>query len=285
MQISELINIINRILPPGSGMDKDRLGLQIQSGNTEVSKILVCMEINEDSIEEAKLFSCDCIISFHPLIFRPLLSIYEDERVGKLCTSLIKNSISFISIHTNFDAYVNGTSKILADKLELNTTGFLVPSPNYPNCGMGVIAESEIPLDENQIVERVSSVCNSPVRYSSGNITKGLTKFAIVGGSGSSFMDDAFNAGVDAFITADLTYHNFHAMKGKMALIDPGHYEMEQFVGLGLANLLEANIDINKAQFIVSQTYTNPVKYFPNSEKYATQQKEILLNIKNTLVN
>ena len=40
-----------------------------------VKKILVCLEINEKTANEAKEQNCDLIVTHHPYIFRPLKSI------------------------------------------------------------------------------------------------------------------------------------------------------------------------------------------------------------------
>ena len=47
-------------------------------------------------------------------------------------------------------------------------------------------------------------------------------------------------------------------------LIDPGHYEMEQFVPRGLENLLKINLEENIKLF-VSKVNTNPVEFYPDS--------------------
>src|SRR3989339_1452082 len=100
MRLDSLLNKINNILPQDSGIEGDRLGLQIQSGRNNVSNILITMEVDKNVINEAIKLKCDCIITFHPLIYNPLLKIHDNDRVGYLTSELIKNSIALISIHT-----------------------------------------------------------------------------------------------------------------------------------------------------------------------------------------
>ena len=69
-----------------------------------------------------------------------------------------------------------------------------------------------------------------------------------------------------------------------MLLIDPGHYETEQFVPAGLARLLEENLDKKDYdKIIVSSVLTNPVRYYPKSAEYIEKQKEYLNNNKLTV--
>jgi putative NIF3 family GTP cyclohydrolase 1 type 2 len=172
----------------------------------------------------------------------------------------------------------------LADKLELDVAGFIEPNINYENYGMGVMAIPRKLINRAELLERVKSVCNSPLRYCNG-ISDNIGKIAIVGGSGSSFIDSVMKTGADAFITADVTYHKFHQAAGKMMIIDPGHYEMEQFVPQGLQKLLIEKM--NKEDYnsiVLSKVLTNPVNYFPDSEDYLIMQKNYLINNNNKMV-
>jgi len=278
MKINDILSIIEKLLPKSTAIDGDRIGLQVQSGRSEISHILVTMELSDEVIDEAIDLSAACIISFHPLIYRPLTEIVEIERVGRLVTKIIKNEIAFISVHTTFDAHSEGTSKIIADLLGLCVVSFLVPTPNCANSGIGVICEARQPMNEQELVKLVSEKLFAPVKYTSGKKTENITKIGIVGGSGTSFLKDALDANLDAFITADVTYHTFHSVKGKLLLIDPGHYEMEQFVSLGIAQLIKNHSD-NSVKISVSSVNTNPVSYYPDNN-WKPLQNEYLRNVK-----
>lgn len=267
MDINKLADTINRLLPPWSAMNGDRIGLQIQSDISDVRRVLVAVEITDEVVIESISKNIDLIITFHPLIYNSLTDIKSSDRVGKLITSLIINKIAVISVHTTFDSYKYGTSRILSDKLGLKFVDYLIPNKESNEIGFGVISETTGQISPSEFLEKVSSITNSPVRFSVG-AKDSLSLIAIVGGSGSSFIDDAYNLGADAYITADLTYHQFHKMKGKMMLIDPGHFEMEQFVSEGLYNLFKQNQgQFDDVDFLLSETYTNPVDYYINSYK------------------
>ncbi len=278
MKINDILSTIDKLLPKSTSIEGDCVGLQVQSGRSDVSHILVTMELSDEVISEAINLSVDCIISFHPLIYRPLTEIVEDERVGRLVSKLIKNEITFISIHTTFDAHSEGTSRIIANLLGLRVVSFLVPTPNCSDAGIGVICEAQQPMNEQELVKLVSDKLLAPVKYTTGKKTENITKIGIVGGSGTSFLKDALDANLDAFITADITYHTFHSVKGKMLLIDPGHYEMEQFVSLGIAKLIRNSID-NSVKISVSSVNTNPISYYPDNN-WESLQNEYLRNVK-----
>ncbi|MBK9248131.1 MAG: Nif3-like dinuclear metal center hexameric protein [Ignavibacteria bacterium] len=261
MNIHQFVQLIHTALPPETAMKGDRLGLQVQSGRTEISSILVTLEITEEVITEALHKGNDCIVTFHPLIFSPLISLQENDRVGRLCTSLIKHEIAVIAVHTNFDAFPTGTSAIIAEDLGLIIERVLVPDRTYNGSGIGVVARTILPISLQGLVTLIWEKCGSPVRYTTGN-NKEINRIAIVGGSGTSFIDDAIESGADAFITADVKYHTFHRAKGEIALIDPGHYEMERYVPQGLASLIKQILPLGEDISVsVSTTITNPVQY------------------------
>jgi putative NIF3 family GTP cyclohydrolase 1 type 2 len=132
-------------------------------------------------------------------------------------------------------------------------------------------------LLQKDLLELISNVSASPLRYSVIEDSLLIDRIAIVGGSGISFLNDAIESGAQAFITADVSYHKFHEVFGKIMLIDPGHYEMEQFVSKGLAKLISKEL-LNETQvaILTSQVYTNPVRYFPNNINYENKQKNYL---------
>ncbi len=280
MKLKGLIENIEKVLPAKTAMEKDRIGLQLQSGRDNVDKLLITYEVTDDVVAEAISGNFDCIITFHPLIWMPLLKIEDEERVGRLVTKLISAKIALISVHTTFDAYEYGTSRILLDKLGLTYKSFLLPDKEVENAGLGVIGEFDKPIDYQTFIESVSHNFIAPLKYCKGK-TESIKTVAILGGSGSSMIDDALRAGVDAYITADCTYHQFHSLKGKMWLIDPGHYEMEQFLAPVLKKIIEKSIKENSGENVeidFSEVYTNPVCYYPDQKGLASEQINLLTN-------
>lgn len=275
MELVHFVRALEELLPPDTAMEGDRIGLQLQSGRDHISSVLVTMEITEEVVLEAVENNCDCIVAFHPLIFAPLTSLRDNERVGRLCTQLIQHSIALVVAHTNFDAFPRGTSTLLAERLGLSVQCRLVDDPVRKDFGMGVIAEPDVPLAAGELLDRLYAVCNSPLRYTSGVDTP-IQRIAIVGGSGASFISKALAAKVDAFITADVKYHDFHRVRGTMWLIDPGHYEMEQFVAGGLAHIITEILRPTAVAVRCSRVLPNPVLYYPGTDTYKHAQQEYL---------
>ena len=90
-------------------------------------------------------------------------------------------------------------------------------------------------------------------------INKPIKKVAVLGGSGNFAINAAKAAGVDAFVTADLKYHDFFTAENEILLADIGHYESEQYTKNLLVTYLTKKIP--NFAIILSNTNTNPVKY------------------------
>jgi dinuclear metal center YbgI/SA1388 family protein len=271
MDIYQLIFELERLFPIKTALKDDRIGLQINSGNYHIDTILFAYELTDDVVDEAVNLDCDLIISFHPLIYNPLKEINSDDRVGDLSIKLIRNNISLYIIHTNFDSHIFGTNKILADKLGLVRTYSLIEAEILNRNGFGLIGFLEKELHYKEFIEKLCNIFCSPLRFCKGK-DKTIRKVAILGGSGSSFLSNVIESGVDAFITADVTYHNFHRVAGKIWLCDPGHYEMEQFVTKTMIEIFTEETNYDKLKIYSSKVLTNPVFYYPNTDEYRNKQ-------------
>ncbi len=263
MTLTEFLHCVHRILPPASAMAGDPIGTQIASSAGSVSKVLTCMEITDAVIDEACAQSCDTIVTFHPLIYVPLKAIAGQDRVARLTARLIRSDISVVCVHTTFDAHRNGTNAILAQKLGLSVLGPLEHSPageagsQDATFGIGLVASCH--LSFNELLEQVHSVCGGPLRYCEPK-NSAIAKVAIVAGSGMSLYKNAVDSGADVFITADVKYHDFHAATSTIGIIDPGHYEMEQFVPEGMRQALASVC--SSCTFIASSVSTSPVRHY-----------------------
>ena len=90
-------------------------------------------------------------------------------------------------------------------------------------------------------------------------LSNDIIKVAVLGGSGSFAIKNAIDAGADAFLTADLKYHQFYEAEKQIILADIGHFESERYTKNYIVDFLRKKI-LNFA-IILSEENTNPVKY------------------------
>ena len=126
--------------------------------------------------------------------------------------------------------------------------------------GMGCIGELPRSMQESDFLKKLKDILSTPAFRHSALLGKGIKRVAILGGSGSFAIESATAQGADAYITADLKYHDFFRAEGSCLLVDVGHYESEQFTKTTIMKHLNENFP--NFAFISSKTNTNPVHYF-----------------------
>lgn len=126
--------------------------------------------------------------------------------------------------------------------------------------GMGMIAQFEQEMEEKDFLNYLKDKMKAPYVRHTQLLNKKIKKVAVLGGSGSFAIGAAKASGADAFVTADLKYHDFFQAENNILLVDIGHYESEQYTKNGLVAILTKKIP--NFAFVLSNTNTNPVKYF-----------------------
>ena len=125
--------------------------------------------------------------------------------------------------------------------------------------GMGMIGKFKKPMSETHFMTLLKTKMKVPVVRHSESLGKMIQKVAVLGGSGSFAIEHAKRAGADAYVTADLKYHDFYKAENKILLADVGHYESEQYTKNLLFEYLTKKIP--NFAFILSAENTNPIKY------------------------
>ena len=222
--VREIEQALFELAPREGAMDWDNVGHLLGDPDSQVSRVLVALDITEDVADEALAHGCELIVAHHPVMncrWLPVQSVRSDTPQGHLLLKLLRNGVSAICMHTNLDVAWGGVNDILAEKLKL-----VDPGPLCDN-GLGRVGRLEEPMDLADFVRFVSRSlgCNG-VRYAGAG--KPVCRVAVGGGACGEFEDDAIRAGCDTFVTADLSYHQFLDAKGKgINLIDAGHFPTE----------------------------------------------------------
>ena len=129
----------------------------------------------------------------------------------------------------------------------------------HQNIGLGMIGELKSEMNEKDFLLFVKNKMQTEAIRHSQFIGKPINKVAVLGGSGSFAIKSAISAGADAFLTADLKYHNFYEAENQILLADVGHFESERYTKNYIVDFLRKKI-LNFAIFL-SEENTNPVKY------------------------
>ena len=101
---------------------------------------------------------------------------------------------------------------------------------------------TEISIDD--FVEKLRKISPN-LRYTNNSGIKNLKKIAFCAGSGSDFINQAFQNGADAIVTGDLKFHT--AIESPIVVFDIGHFESEIPVLETFEKIIGDNVEIIKA--------------------------------------
>lgn len=127
-RLTDILGWLNRSYPTALAEDWDNSGLQSGDPAAAVTKVLICLDIEQIALEKAEQFGADLIISHHPFIFRPLKKITPTDITGKLLIQAIKQDIALVSMHTNLDRAADGLNDWLASRLGVEQSVPLEPA-------------------------------------------------------------------------------------------------------------------------------------------------------------
>jgi len=86
-----------------------------------------------------------------------------------------------------------------------------------------------------------------------------VQRVGVCGGSGAFLIPRAIGLQLDAFITADLKYHDFFDSTGRLLLVDAGHYETEIVVTRLLSDIIMKKFPNFAVR--ITKNGSNPVRY------------------------
>lgn len=187
----------------------------------------------------------------------------NEKSTPHLGEKLEKASVQEVQINVVFESHLLHTvQKVLQQAHPYETVAYEIYHliNSFAEVGMGRIGYLENEMDLASFLQFVKKQLNTELIRYSPDPGKSIKKVAVLGGSGSFAIEDAKRQNADAFITADLKYHQFYQGEKELVLIDVGHYESEQYTKNLIFDYLTKKLP--NFAFVLSRTETNPVNYF-----------------------
>ena len=109
-----------------SGWDVD--GLQLGDPSRAVDVVGVCHEVTEDVVQQAVEQGIGLLITYHPLLFRPVRSLVAGSGPSGRAFRLLDSGVALAVVHTRFDVAAGGTADALASAIGLTDCSGFGPS-------------------------------------------------------------------------------------------------------------------------------------------------------------
>lgn len=235
-------DFINSLLRPETFSDAAVNGLQVE-GREEIRRVAAGVSASAALFHQAVAWGADAVIVHHGLLWKGMsldVRLAYKERLALL----LKNDLSLFAWHLPLDAHPEiGNNARLGRALGLEP---LEPFGEYHGMTIGMKAGIQIPMV--QLLERVRRLVGEPVIHIPGGPDPIRGVGIVSGGAQKEFMQAA-QAGLDAYITGEISEYNVElASELKCHFIAAGHYRTERFGIQALSEIIRNELKL-EAQF------------------------------------
>lgn len=282
MKCRDIIEFLQQQFPESMACDWDNVGLLAGSMEKEVHTVYIALDATDEAIAAAVEAQADMLLTHHPLIFKGIRQVNSEDFIGRRILELIRHDMAYYAMHTNFD--VAAMADLAAERLGLSDITVLQETGTLPE---GAASEAGSALPEGTVKAEspvgmrtvgIGKIGTLPCEMTLGEcaeLTKqsfGLDKVKVFGepdmrvqcaavcpGSGKSVIEDALKKGAQVLITGDIDHHEgIDAVARGMAVIDAGHYGLEQIFIPYMKEYLEARLP---ELAVIAQAPKPPFRY------------------------
>jgi dinuclear metal center YbgI/SA1388 family protein len=267
MTVADWISVLERLAPPSLAESWDNVGLLVGDRQAPAERVLTCLTLTPDVVEDAIAERAQLIVTHHPLLFRPVQRITADSTEGASLLRLIRHDIAVYSSHTAYDSAAEGINQSLAFNLGLSDIRPIRPAmPNTSNSaslsavGSGRWGRLRNPIPLAELVSQVGSLLNARGVQFVGEADQLVQTIGVACGSAASLLPDAIAHGCDAFLTGEARFHDcLSARAAGVSLVLPGHYATERPAVEALAARLSG--ELPSATVWASRVECDPVEW------------------------
>jgi dinuclear metal center YbgI/SA1388 family protein len=229
--VGEVNAVVEQLWPMTGAEAWDAPGLLAGDPAAAVSRIHLAVDAVIDTVDEAIELGADVLLVHHPLLLRGVTTIAGSTYKGAVLSQLIKADCALIAAHTNADVVARGTSAVFADKLGLIDARAFDGEAE----GLGRVGDLPAPRTLGALAKLLAEILPATaggIRVS-GDFNAPISRVALCGGAGDSFLSDPAVLGADVYITSDLRHHPASEARetariaGGPALIDVAHWASE----------------------------------------------------------
>lgn len=126
-KISDVIAVMEQWAPSLIAESWDNPGLAVGEPRHQADRVILTLDVTDQTLKTAREMKADLIISHHPSLFKPLSTLSGNSLPSRIIRQAIKYDIALFSAHTNLDQAPHGVSMSLAETLGLTDIVFLAP--------------------------------------------------------------------------------------------------------------------------------------------------------------
>ncbi len=239
MKVQDVCRFMERLTPCALAESWDNTGLLVGDRENLCARVMTCLTVTPETVQEAVNHGADLIVSHHPMPFRAVKELTNSTTTGRLLRKLIQKDIALYCPHTSFDsAAEQGINQQLAEALGLCEIAPFVPNREVGG-GTGRMGGYEVPCTLAEFLEKVKTLLKLPYVQYVGDETRMVKKVGVGCGSAGEFMEYALRFICDGFLTGDTNFHTMLEAKARgIGLVLMTHFAGEKYACDRLAEIL-----------------------------------------------
>lgn len=218
---------LSGLLSPSSYMDYSPNGLQIE-GSSSISRIAFAVSASADSIRQCVDQGAQALIVHHGLFW-----FFQGARTltgpfARRVIPLVKNNISLFAYHLPLDGHAEIGNAATLGKL----IGLEQPTPfgDYKGATTGIQGRFNTPLRAIDLKQKLRLILDHPVILASPDDQAIISSLGIITGGANSEWRQAREAGLDAYLTGEISEHDWHeSQEAGIHMFAGGHHATERF--------------------------------------------------------
>ncbi|MDO9184067.1 MAG: Nif3-like dinuclear metal center hexameric protein [Bacteriovorax sp.] len=252
MKTSDLELFLKTILRPELFDDYCPNGLQIE-GRSEIQKIIFAVSATRESTEYAAAKKACALIVHHGVFWKFHGTRTLTGPFAKRVFPLIKNDINLFGYHLPLDGNIEiGNAAGLARAIGLlNLSAFGA----YKGASTGVKGEFEKAISATLLKSILAEKLQHTILYSNPLEAKNEIKtIGIITGGANSEWREAAKLGIDAYITGEMSEHDYHeSRESGIHMFAGGHNATEKFGIQSLMKLIQKEFPNLECEFLDSE--------------------------------
>jgi dinuclear metal center YbgI/SA1388 family protein len=232
MRNTELEKILNQTLDVASFQDYAPNGLQVE-GRPDVRKIITGVTASQALVDQAVAQQADAIIVHHGYFWKNDASSVRGMLRQRL-KALLSNDINLYAYHLPLDAHPTlGNNAQLGELLGITLCGEMDR--------ISLHGEFDTPLTASDLQHRLEHRLQRSVLHCGDHAPATIRRIAWCTGGGQSYIDQAADRGMDAFISGEVSEKTIHTARERgIHFFAAGHHATERYGVKALGEWLNA---------------------------------------------
>lgn len=237
----ELLNVLDNLLKPNEVKDYCPNGLQVE-GKLRIKTIVTGVTASQRLIDAAIEHQADAILVHHGYFWKGEPEVVTGMKQRRL-KALLTNDINLYAYHLPIDIHPElGNNAQLGSLLGLvNSQPLTDIAPN------GIVFKATLaePVTQQALTEKISQVLGRTPLVE-GDSNKLIQHVAWCSGGGQGFIDQAAAAGMDAFISGEVSEQTIHSAREQdIHYFACGHHATERYGAKAVGDYLARELGLD----------------------------------------